>query len=127
MTEGSNRLTINPFDASRILEDEQGVFADGAKLVQRALLFRVIDFELPFQGRFVYDGWWFWQRVSIEGIRVWSKISWLRIERKVQFQLPKEVDALSPPCQIDIHFGPGLSIRRFQVTIAGVVAYDEIC
>jgi hypothetical protein len=118
---------VNPFDAAKILVDEKGVFADGAKLIRGMLVFRVIDFEIPFKGRLVYDGWWFWQRVTVDGIRVWSKISWLRIERQVEFTLPAAVDPLQSRCRIDIHFGPGLTIRRFQVTVAGVVSYDEIC
>jgi len=117
---------INPFEASKILADEKGVFADGAKLWRRTLLFRVIDFKIPFHGRLVYDGWWFWQRVTIDGIRVWSKISWLRIEPKVEFRLPEEFDPQKSVCRIDINFGLGLSIRRFQVTVGGVIAYDEI-
>ncbi len=117
----------NPFAAAKILDDEKGVFADGAKRIRGMLVYRVIDFEIPFKGRFVYDGWWFWQRVTIAGIRVWSKVSWLRIERQVVFTLPAAVDSLQRQCRIDIHFGPSLTIRRFQVTVAGVVAYDEIC
>ncbi|MGV3483968.1 MAG: hypothetical protein ACO1RT_06085 [Planctomycetaceae bacterium] len=120
------RSVINPFDASRILVDEKGVFADDAKLVRGSFLFRVIDFEQPFKGRLVYDGWWFWQRVTIDGLRVWSQISWLRIERAIHFRLPAELDSQSRECRIDIQFGPGLRIRRFQVTVAGITAYDEI-
>jgi len=118
---------VNPFDPSRLLLDEKGVFADGAKLRKRRFLFRAIDFETPFQGRLVYDSWWFLQRVTIDGIRVWSRISWLRIEREMEFALPKEVDAQCTRCRIEINFGIALSIRRFQVTVAGITAYDEIC
>lgn len=117
---------INPFDASKILVDEKGVFADGATLKRRSLLFRVIDFEIPFHGRLVYDGWWFWQRVTLDGVRVWSKISWLRIEPRFEFRLPVELDPQQSVCRIDIIFGFGLSIRRFQVTVGGIIAYDEI-
>lgn len=117
---------VNPFDASKILLNEKGIFADGAKLVRRSLLYRVIDFQHPFQGRLVYDGWWFRQRVSVEAMPVWSRISWLRIERQLEFTLPREVDSQSRNCRIDIHFSPGLWIRRFQVTVGGAIAYDEI-
>lgn len=119
-------LVANPFDASKILVDEQGVFADGAKLVRRSLLYRVIDFEQPFRGRLIYDGWWFRQRVTVEAMPVWLRISWLRIERQLEFRLPKQVDSQMRNCRIDIHFGPGLWIRRFQVTVGGMIAYDEI-
>jgi len=118
---------MNPFDPSRILLDEKGVFADSAKLVERTLLYRVIDFEQPFAARLVYDGWWFRQMVTINGFRVWTRISWLRIHRRLEFSLPGEVDPDRRACRIDIEFGFGLSMRRFQVTVGGIVCYDEIC
>lgn len=118
---------MNPFDPSRILLDEKGVFADNARLVERTLLYRVIDFEQPFVGRFVYDGWWFRQVVTINGLRVWVRISWLRIHRRLEFVLPVELDPEQRPCRIDIEFGVGLSMRRFQITVGGMVCYDEIC
>jgi hypothetical protein len=118
---------MNPFDPSQILVDERGVFGDSGKLVRRSLLHRVIDFERPFQGRLIYDGKWFRQVVEINGIQAWYRISWLRIHRKLEFQLPAALVANSPACRIDIDFGIGLSIRRFQVTIDGIVFYDEIC
>lgn len=118
---------MNPFDPSRILVDERGVFGEGAKLVQRGLLRRVIDFETPFQGRLIYDGKWFRQIVEINGVVVWYRISWLRIHRKLEFQLPSSETGRLSPGRIDIDFGIGLSMRRFQVTIDGIVFYDEIC
>jgi len=118
---------MNPFDASKILVDDRGVFADGAKLIRGSFLYRDIDFESPFQGRLVYDGWWFRQLVQVSGVRAWMRISWLKIHRKIEFVLPAEIDPLLRKCCIDIHFGTGLSIRRFQVTVGGIVSYDEIC
>lgn len=118
---------MNPFDPSKILHDEKGVFADNAKLVERTLLYRVIDFEQPFVGRLVYDGWWFRQIVTINGVRVWVRISWLRIHRRLEFVLPIDLDPDQRAGRIDIEFGLGLSMRRFQVTVGGIVCYDEIC
>jgi hypothetical protein len=118
---------MNPFDPSHILVDERGVFGDSAKLVQRGLLRRVIDFEQPFQGRLIYDGKWFRQKVEINGAPAWYRVSWLRIHRKLEFRLPAGLSDLPSQCRIDIDFGIGLSIRRFQVTIGGIVFYDEIC
>ncbi len=117
---------VNPFDAPPILVDEKGVFADNAKRIRGFFLHRVIDFTEPFAGRLVYDGWWFRQIVTVNGIRTWYRISWLQIHRVVEFKLPVDVDSLQRLCRIDIHFGRGLQIRRFQVTIGGIVAYDEI-
>ena len=118
---------VNPFEPSQALTQEKGVFADGAKLIRRTLLYRSIEFTLPFAGKLVYDGWWFWQRVTINGDLVWSKISWLRIEPSITFQLSDSIDPKASVAQIEIQFGPGLLIRRFQVIVNGVVAYDEIC
>jgi hypothetical protein len=117
---------VNPFAASKILVDEKGVFADHATLVRGSFLYRVIDFELPFRGRFVYNGWWFRQLVQIDDYRTWMKISWLQIHRRIEFVLPAEIDPQCRKCLIEIHFGTGLRIRRFQVTVGGIVVYDEI-
>jgi len=116
---------LNPYDAPRTVTEPVGVFADGATRITGTLLYRVIDFRDPFVGLLVYDGWWFWQRVTMNGQRVWSKISWLRIEPVVEFTLPESIDATRRVCRIEIQFGPGLMIRRFQVTVAGMIAYDE--
>ncbi|MCC9601389.1 hypothetical protein LOC67_12610 [Stieleria sp. JC731] len=73
-----------------------------------------------------YSGWWFRQTIAISGFVVWSKISWLDIDRQVEFQLPAEVDPQRRPGRIEIDFSRGLRIRRFRVWIDEHLVYDEV-
>jgi len=116
----------NPFSPASIIEEERGVFADGAIRRQAFFVHRRIEFTKPIAFDFVYDGWWFRQVVKINGTAVWWRISWTTFYKTIEFELPEDVDQARSPVRIDIRFGQGLSIRRFQVTIAGQTAYDEI-
>lgn len=116
----------NPFAPTTSLPHERGIFADGAMRRQSGFVYRVIEFTAPFVGELIYDGWWFRQQVSINGQTLWRRISWIRFYRQIDFPLPPEIDAAQRPLRIEIQFGPGLSIRRFQVSIAGLIVYDEI-
>jgi hypothetical protein len=116
----------NPFAPATIIDEERGVFADGAIRRQAFFVHRKIEFTKPLECDLVYDGWWFRQVVKINGKTVWWRISWTTFYKQIEFNLPEEVDPKRSPCRIDIRFGQGLSIRRFQVTIAGQIAYDEI-
>ncbi len=118
---------INPFQPSSLLDHEPGVFADHAQRLDHGFLYRVIDLRSPLTLHFVYDAWWFWQRVYVNEVRIWSRISWLRIERSVDVVLPAEIDPEQRRFQVDVQFGPGLRFRRFQIVIGGIVEYDEIC
>ena len=89
-------------------------------------MYRVIEFDAPIACQMVYDGWWFRQKIEINGHVAWVRISWLTIHRKVEFRVPKSVDASEPEGRIEIEFGRGLGIRRFRVWLAGELAYDEI-
>jgi hypothetical protein len=116
----------NPFAPTTNLPNERGVFADGATRRQAGFVYRVIEFTDPFVGELIYDGWWFRQQVSIDGRTLWRRISWARFYKQIDFHLPPEIDNAERPVRIDIQFGLGLSIRRFQVSVAGMIAYDEI-
>lgn len=89
-------------------------------------MYRVVDIEQPLEFRLVYDGWWFRQKISINGYPAWSQISWLTIRRNVQFTIPSAIDPSEPPARIEINFGTGLMIRRFRIWIGDQIAYDEI-
>jgi hypothetical protein len=117
---------VNPFAPSSILDEERGVFADGAVLRRAYFVHREIEFTRPLAGLLVYDGWWFRQRVTFNEHVLWSQISWVHFCDKIEFRLPAEIDPQTPRIRIDIRFGRGLAIRRFQVTVDGIVAYDEI-
>jgi hypothetical protein len=117
---------INPFAPATILPDERGVFADDAIRQRGFFVYRVIEFRAPFSGTLVYDGWWFRQKVSIDGITLWWRISWVNFHKQIDFRLPPEIDAAQRPVRIVINFGRSLSIRRFQVIVDGMIAYDEI-
>lgn len=116
----------NPFAPAAILPDERGVFADGAVRRSGFFVHRCIRFSSPFVGDLVYDGWWFRQKVTVNGITLWWRISWVSFHKRIEFRLPAEIDPAEPPVRIVINFGRALSIRRFQVSVAGRIAYDEI-
>ncbi len=116
----------NPFAPTTILPNERGVFADGAVRKRAFFVYRAIDFSSPFVGELIYDGWWFRQKVSINGITLWWRVSWVSFHKQIEFHLPPQIDGSESAVRIDIHFGRGLGIRRFQVTVAGMIAYDEI-
>lgn len=118
-------MATNPFSVPSQISEDRGVFGN-AKRLRGGFLYRVIEFETPFPCRLVYDGWWFRQTVKLNGIRAWSQISWLNIERTVEFAAPSSVDPSSAPVKIEIDFGRTLFIRRFRVWIDGMIVYDEI-
>jgi len=117
---------LNPFAPATILDDERGVFANSATRRRAMFVYRKIEFTEPFRGELVYDGWWFRQQVTINGMTTWWRVSWVSFHKLIEFNLPAEVDSRQSPVRIDIQFGRGLGIRRFQVTIGGIIAYDEI-
>lgn len=116
----------NPFAPATIIDEERGVFADGA--IRRSAFFvhRRIEFTKPLAFELLYDGWWFRQVVKVNDIAVWRRISWTTFYKQIEFRLPADVDPSGSLVRIDIRFAQGLSIRRFQVTIADRIAYDEI-
>lgn len=116
----------NPYAVPNTIENDRGVFADHARLRRGGFLYREIEFDQPFQGRFVYDGWWFRQRITINGARTWFRISWLTIFREAEFHLPVEVDRAERRCRIEIGFTRGLTIQRFRVWLDEQLIYDEI-
>jgi hypothetical protein len=116
----------NPYAVPATLAHDRGVYADHARLVRGGFLYRVIELEAPFVGTLVYDGWWFRQRITINGIRAWFRISWLTIFRNAEFQVPAVVDGTEPTAHVEIMFTRGLSIRRFRIWVADELVYDEI-
>ncbi len=119
------KTAANPFSASSLETDERGVFGD-ARRIRAGFLFRVIQIDAPVICRIVYDGWWFRQKIEVDGELVWRQISWLTIRRHVKFKLPAKLDQSQPEAAIEIDFGRSLTIRRFRVWIGGQIVYDEI-
>ncbi len=97
-----------------------------ARLIRSSFLFRVIEFDLPLPFRMIYDGWWFRQKIEISGETAWFQISWLTIQRHIEFQIPSTVDPQQPSAAIEIDFGQGLKIRRFRVWVSQQNVYDEV-
>ena len=93
---------------------------------EAAFLYRAVDIRHPLAVELVYSGWWFRQTVDLDGIRVWSQISWLRIRNKAEFRLPKSVDPEGREGKIEIDFSRALKIRRFRIWIAEELVYDEV-
>jgi hypothetical protein len=116
---------MNPFAVTNLPPSERGVFGD-ARRIRSSFLYRVIELGSPSYCRIVYDGWWFRQKVEIDGVLAWWRISWLTIQRRVEFRVPAEVNAKQPHGRIEIEFGRGLMIRRFRCWIDDSLVYDEI-
>lgn len=75
----------------------------------------------------IYTGWWFWQRVLLGGQRIWSRVSWVSLEREIDFLIPATFEQEHQrQGRIEIDFGPGLRIRRFRLWIDGRIFLDEI-
>lgn len=118
-------MTPNPFAPSHNVANERSVFGE-ARLIRSTFLFRIIEFDSPLQFRMVYDGWWFRQKIEISGKIAWFQISWLTIQRRVEFRIPATIDPRQPAAAIEIDFGQGLRIRRFRVWVSEQIVYDEI-
>jgi hypothetical protein len=116
----------NPYSVTTSVPIERGCYGDAAIKRGGTFLFRVIEVQQPLPFEFVYDGWWFRQKILIDGVRVWSQISWLSIRDRVRFRLPEAVDREQREGHIEINFGRGLRIRRFRLWIAGELIYDEV-
>lgn len=73
-----------------------------------------------------YNGWWFVQRVRIDDELVWWAISWLTLERQIQFRIksPQSDDYVDGKLEID--FGRRLQIKRFTFRASSRIVYDEI-
>jgi hypothetical protein len=116
---------MNPFAVTNSTPNESGVFGDATR-VRSNFLYRVIQLGPPLNYRVVYDGWWFRQRIEINGVLAWSRISWLTIQRRVEFRVPVEVAPYEPAGRIEIEFTRGLMVRRFRLWIGESLVYDEI-
>lgn len=115
----------NPFAPPSSVTLERGVFG-GARQKRSGFLYRVIDIDSPVQTQLVYSGWWFRQKLELDGLLVWFRISWLTITRQADFRLPASIDPDQSPGKLEIEFGRGLAIRRFRVWIQDQLIYDEI-
>lgn len=115
----------NPFRPSAEIDTEKGVTGT-ARLLRSGFLFRLIELNVPMPIRLRYSGWWFVQRIDVNGVRVWTKISWLNLSRQIQFVLPAEIDPARRPVNIEIDFRPGLLIRRFRVWVDGQMEFDQV-
>ena len=117
---------VNPYSVSSKAPLETGVFGDFATRRNASFLYRVVDLQHPIEAEFVYDGWWFRQKIAINGVTVWWKVSWLWIGREAVFQLPQSVDSQERYGRIEIDFGRGLRFRRFRIWIDDELVYDEV-
>lgn len=123
-------MSTNPFEPSAQIDVERGV-SGTARLLQSGFLFRIVEFRIiegndPVVVRLRYSGWWFVQRVDVNGVRAWTKISWLNLSRQIEFVLPAQVAPSRNLVQIEINFRPGLLIQRFRVWVDGQMQFDQI-
>jgi len=138
MPDRSVSSSPNPFAPTAEVLQQPAIFGD-AQLAREAFLFRVIDLKTPIACRLTYSGWWFVQRISVDGRRVWWKVSWLNLERVIRFSVPHriesaigaetgagEADQNLIDGRIEIDFGRGLRIRRFRVWFDDELTFDQI-
>ncbi len=115
----------NPYDPPPVVLDQRPNYLDQARLLKAGFLYRKIEFDVPFQGLLVYSGWNFLQRIRINDILVWKRVSWVVIHRQAQFQLPAELDPQQRQAQVDLRFSRGLMMEGFSLRIGQQVVYDE--
>ena len=115
----------NPYQPPPRVAESGKHFGDFARLIRGGFLYREIQFSQPVPFHFVYSGWNFVQRIRIDGITVWRRISWAVIHREVSFQLPRHVDGQERSGELRIVFTRSLRIHRFQIWIGGVLVWDE--
>ena len=125
----------NPFAPTGFVPNETGIFG-GARRLNSGFLYRVIDLGTEQRGEqmlLVYTGWWFLQRVYVQGKRRWWAVSWLTIHRNIEFSVARltgtTLENQESPDQrvrIEIDFGRSLVIRRFRIWVDGQIRYDEI-
>lgn len=118
--------SLNPYTPTNETSPEQGIYGSSTR-VSGGFLRRVVEGEQPIPFRLRYTGWWFVQRIFVNDRLCWWKISVLKIEDNVTFQLPKTVDKEESFVSVQIEFSPGLWIRRFQIWIREGLVYDEVC
>lgn len=118
-------MDINPYAVDSDQKLSKGVFGN-ARRRRGGFLFRLIDVDAPVQLTVRYSGWWFVQRVRVNQKLCWWKISWLRIERHIEFGLPPDIDAQRRRLELDITLSPSLWIGRFQIRLGDQTVYDEI-
>lgn len=145
----------NPFAPAQTVDEDRGIFGD-ARLIKSSFLYRVIEIDrasLASDGvlkageetadhttavpeissgdgvRIVYTGWWFLQRVYVQGTLCWSAVSWLSLRRAIDLTVPSRIfdnRSENADLRIEITFGTALQIQRFRLWIASRLHYDEI-
>ncbi|MEM9827817.1 MAG: hypothetical protein AAF958_14595 [Planctomycetota bacterium] len=117
---------LNPYaPASEIGPESGSSFADSKRL-RGGFLFRELQLDGCFPCQFRYTGWWFVQRVYINEKCLWWEISWLTLRRHISINLPADIDPQRRSLDVEIQFGRGLLMSRFQVWIGGQTVYDEL-
>lgn len=115
----------NPYAAPPETPSERAIFCPEGALRQRSFLYRVIEFEGAIPGKFIYDSWWFRQKITFGGETLRWKVSWLAIDREVSFSLTSP-EGKEIPCRLEIGFTRGLLIQRFRLWFDENLVYDEI-
>ena len=114
---------INPYAATSRVDLTPESYA-GAHRRRSSFLYRWIEVDDPIPLSILFSGWWFIQRLRVNGRLLWWKISWLRIERRITAHLPADIDPQTRPLQIEITFAPALQITRYQIHLANQTLYD---
>ncbi|MEM6471628.1 MAG: hypothetical protein AAF802_18860 [Planctomycetota bacterium] len=117
-------MTVNPFAPESVSASPEGYFGELASCLRATFLYREISIKHPSELELVYNGWWFRQRITLNGCEVWSKISWVTIEPSLEFPIAKEIMPGGGTGRIEIHFSRGLMIRSFRVWINEQLVYD---
>ena len=116
----------NPYRSPSVVRRQPGIHGEQARRQASGFLYREIELSGRFDGVLRYNGWWFVQRIHLDDKLLWRKISWLRVERLIEFMLPTAAGG-SVMATIQIDFGARLQFRRFQLLADDQSVYDETC
>ena len=118
-------MTTNPYHPPDEVLELQRNATDVAKLVRGGFLYRKISISEPFECLLIYNGWNFLQRIFLDDVLVWKRISWIVIHRHAEFAIPNELYPPGGRGELQIEFGRGLRVRRFCIHLAGRLVYEE--
>jgi hypothetical protein len=117
---------LNPYSTTNLPATGPTFFGDHATRKAGSFLYRVIEIRHPEPIELVYSGWWFRQTVDLDGLRVWTCISWLSIRPRLEFAVPDAISRAIDRGRIEIDFARGLRIRRFRLWLDDLLVYDEV-
>ncbi len=114
----------NPYRSPAPVQRQGRLYGEAARRRAGGFLYREIELTGRVEGVLRYNGWWFVQRIHLDEQLLWRKISWLRIERFVEFTLPS-VSGEELAASLHMEFDSRLRFRGFHLLADGYTLYEE--